>query len=159
MFVHICSLIVFSLTSKINVTKAFACQCKSRDISHVSRVSHGNFRQPDHYWAVLKKSIIMLGLDKSTVSYTVQWLWHVWSKHILSNLASTFWLFRVSSSCRTVSGKFSSSSMHHMIFRKVVRTFPLHWLESTTLTFMVHSSLCTAIWCYYPEGWYYPQDT
>ena len=41
-------------TSEINVTKAFPYHCKSTNISHVSRVSHGNFGQPDHYWAVLK---------------------------------------------------------------------------------------------------------
>ena len=41
-------------TSEINVTKAFPCHCKSTNISHVSRISHGNFGQPDHYWAVLK---------------------------------------------------------------------------------------------------------
>ena len=35
-------------TSEINVTKVFPCQ------SRVSRVSHGNLGQPDHYWAVLK---------------------------------------------------------------------------------------------------------
>ena len=33
---------------------AFPCHCKSTNISRVSRVSHGNFGQPDHYWAVLK---------------------------------------------------------------------------------------------------------
>ena len=38
-------------TSEINV---FLCHCKSTHISRVSRVSHGNFGQPDHYWAVLK---------------------------------------------------------------------------------------------------------
>ena len=32
-------------TSEINVTKVFPCH---------SRVSHGNFGQPDHYWTVLK---------------------------------------------------------------------------------------------------------
>ena len=42
-------------TSKINVTKVFPCQCKSTNISCVSCVSYGNFGQPDHYWAVLKK--------------------------------------------------------------------------------------------------------
>ena len=35
-------------TSEINVTKAFPCH------SHVSCVFHGNFGQPNHYWAVLK---------------------------------------------------------------------------------------------------------
>ena len=39
-------------TSEINVTKAFPCH------SRVSCVSHGNFGQPDHYWAVLKIYIL-----------------------------------------------------------------------------------------------------
>ena len=39
-------------TSEINVTKAFTCHCKSTNISRVSRVSHGNFGQPDQYWVV-----------------------------------------------------------------------------------------------------------
>ena len=45
-------------TSEINVAKAFPCHCKSRNISHVFRVSHGSFGQLDHYWEVLKKYIL-----------------------------------------------------------------------------------------------------
>ena len=45
-------------TSKINLTKTFSCHCKSPNIFHVSRVSHGNFRQPNHYSAVLKICIL-----------------------------------------------------------------------------------------------------
>ena len=41
-------------TSEINVTKVFPCHCKSTNISHVFRVSYGNFGQANHYWAVLK---------------------------------------------------------------------------------------------------------
>ena len=36
-------------TSEINVTKVFPCKS-----TNISRVSYGNFGQPDHYWAVLK---------------------------------------------------------------------------------------------------------
>ena len=42
----------------IDVTKVFPWHCKSTNISHVSRVSHGNFGQPDHYCAVLKNIYI-----------------------------------------------------------------------------------------------------
>ena len=53
-------------TSKTNVTKAFPWQCKSTNISQVSRVFHGNFWQPDHYWAVqIHESFLLYGIYHS----------------------------------------------------------------------------------------------
>ena len=59
-------------TSKINVTRAFPYHCKSTNISCVFWVSHRNFRQPNHYWAVLKKIYILALISVPPVAVHIE---------------------------------------------------------------------------------------